>query len=176
MPLIWEVVAAVLMADFITGLVHWWEDTYGLPTWWLIGMSVIEPNIEHHENPTTILTGTYWSRNYQPIVTTLPLACLLAWMGWNVAAAGFMLAAIAGNEVHAWNHGLPMPRWAKLLQDMGVIQSKRQHGLHHRRPWDRCYCTLTNAVNPMVDPWLWRGIEWLLLVTVRRASPERRGY
>lgn len=171
-----EVVAMVLLADFITGVIHWWEDTYGLPTWWLIGMAVIEPNIEHHENPTAMLRGTYWSRNYQTIVSAAPVVALCWWMGWPVVAVAFALAAAMGNEVHAWNHGLAMPWWAAKLQEMGLLQSKRQHGSHHKRPWDRTYCTLTNVVNPVIDPWLWRVMEFVIPVPVRRGSPERRGF
>lgn len=36
------------MADFVTGVFHWWEDRYGNPAWPVIGKLVVEPNILHH--------------------------------------------------------------------------------------------------------------------------------
>lgn len=42
------VMAAFLLADFVTGVFHWWEDRYGNPAWPVIGKLVVEPNILHH--------------------------------------------------------------------------------------------------------------------------------
>jgi hypothetical protein len=147
-----------------------------LPSWPIIGSLVIDPNIEHHQNPRTILTGTFWSRNSQPILASLPIVVLLFMARLHIPALALLLACTIGNEVHAWNHGLSMPRWAQFLQEMGLIQARRQHNQHHIRPWDKSYCTLTNLVNPILDLGFWRFLEWLIPVEVKRTSPLRRGY
>ena len=56
MPTLLTIVACIFAADLITGLVHWWEDTYGDPDWPVIGEHVVRPNIEHHEFPQLIGT------------------------------------------------------------------------------------------------------------------------
>ena len=46
--------SAWLAADLVTGMVHWWEDRYGDPTWPVIGPLIVEPNIRHHADQTEI--------------------------------------------------------------------------------------------------------------------------
>src|SRR5437879_3206842 len=46
-----EIIATVLVADFVSGLVHWLEDAYGHEDWPIIGRLVTQPNILHHHNP-----------------------------------------------------------------------------------------------------------------------------
>lgn len=39
------IILCVLVADFLTGLVHWWEDAYADPRWpWPWGLLVAQPN------------------------------------------------------------------------------------------------------------------------------------
>lgn len=175
-----QILLCVLAADLLTGLAHWWEDTYGLPTWWILGPLVIEPNVQHHEQPSKFTMSTVICRNYQQVVLAC-VAWLVAWLAgiltWHWIVIGSLAAA--GNEVHAWAHR--RPRWAiaRLLVEMRVVQSPRQHADHHRPPFDRAFCTLTNVVNPVVDSiGMWRGLEWLLTgvgVYPNRCTPARRG-
>jgi len=39
------VIFAILLADLISGIFHWWEDRYGNPNWPIIGKYIVEPNI-----------------------------------------------------------------------------------------------------------------------------------
>ena len=41
----------IIVTDFLTGTVHWWEDAYGNPSWKFLGKSVVIPNLEHHQCP-----------------------------------------------------------------------------------------------------------------------------
>lgn len=177
-----EVVICFLIADFITGLVHWLEDTYGLPTWPLIGKTTIEANIEHHRKPNVIGSmGTFIYRNYEGIALAA-VATVIAWAcGWLTCSlllvAGF---AAMGNEVHAWNHRPRGSGLIGLLQDMAIVQTHWQHARHHKPPYDRNFCTLGNWVNPVLEAVrFWRGLEWVIGccgVPAKRMSPERSGY
>ena len=43
------------------------------------------------------------------------------------------------------------PSYAKLLQDRGIILSRKEHGLHHQEPFNTNYCILTGVCNPILD-------------------------
>jgi len=175
-----EIIICVIVADFLTGLIHWAEDCYGLPTWPLIGKAVIVPNIEHHQNPILLTMGTIISRNYQPFLIVLFIVFLFYMFGllsWHVLLVGFL--ASLGNEVHAWNHKPPKenPWFVNFLHDIGLIQNRRQHAKHHKIPYNKYYCTLTNFTNEVLETInFWRGLEYLLSkmgIKPKRMTAER---
>jgi len=161
------VLGCVLVADFLTGVVHWFEDTYGLPSWPLLGKAVIEPNIHHHLQPQDLANSTFWQRNYQALV---PLVVVLGLLWWFVGSGAWpimltLVLAAVGNEVHVWNHRKPSgnPWFVRFLQASCVIQTPRQHAQHHRAPYDRYFCTLTNLTNEVLElVRFWSGLEWLI--------------
>jgi ubiquitin-conjugating enzyme E2 variant len=177
----WQIVACVLAADFLTGLVHWWEDTYGLPTWPVLGQLVIEPNLEHHRKPGLMGSmNTFFDRWWQSAVLAGGV-CLLAWLAgvltWHLVTIGCL--ASLGNEVHAWSHRGGQGWLVKLLQDAAIVQSPAQHARHHRPPFDRYYCTLTNLTNAVLERIeFWRGLE--AAIGIAGIRPKRmtaeRGY
>lgn len=178
-----ELLLCLLIADFLTGLLHWIEDTYGLPSWPLLGQHVIEPNIRHHEQPGLIGTmSTIVSRNYQTMIpallATVVFVLCFGRIGYDLALIG--LLAGLGNEVHTWCHRSQNPGWIVFLQNCGLVQSPRQHAKHHRKPFTSHYCTLTNFTNEVLEATrFWRGLEWLveqtLGVSPKRMSAARRG-
>jgi uncharacterized iron-regulated membrane protein len=160
------IIACVLVADFISGLIHWWEDTYGLPTWPVIGRLVIEPNIDHHLNPG--LMGTmagFADRNYQPVLAALAvtgLAWLAGWFSWPLAAIAVM--ASLGNESHYWSHRGGNGPIVRFLHDACLVITPQQHAKHHKPPYDKYFCTITNLVNPVLERiCFWKLLESLLL-------------
>lgn len=176
-----DIVCCLLIADFITGVIHWFEDTYGLPTWPILGPHVIEPNIQHHEHPGWIGTmSNLISRNYQSVVPAIAVAGGLLYYGhWQVALT--LSFAAFGNEVHTWCHRSGNNWLITFLQESGIVQHPRQHAKHHHRPYDKYYCTLTNVVNEILEPLgFWRKLEFVILklfgVQVKRISEERRGW
>ena len=186
------ILACIFVGDLITGLVHWWEDTYGDPDWPVIGEHIVKPNIEHHEKPGLIGSmSTIISRNVQSLGSAILVAGLVLWVAfcfgtppwecWPVFLTVFL--AGLGNEVHTWNHRADRDNnvFVRFLQDSGLIQSRVQHGKHHRKPYDKYYCTLTNFTNAVLERiHFWRTLEWLILVVLRipvkRGDPKRNGY
>ncbi len=176
-----DVLCCILIADFLTGLIHWIEDTYGVPAWWLIGGPVIEPNILHHSDPLHFTMSSVLMRNYQPFAIAAASVLALAAAGfgsWQLALT--ISLASMGNEVHAWAHKRPTSSLIRLLQQMKLVISPEQHARHHRRPYDVCFCTLTNWVNPILDALrFWEGLE-LTIATLgihpKRGGIERGGY
>lgn len=173
----------VLAADFITGFVHWIEDTYGLPSWPLLGSFVIEPNIEHHLHPGFLGTMSNLAlRNYQAVVPMTGISAvalvLCGWKAWPLAAT--LCMASLGNEVHTWNHRRKNNAVIRFLQNACIVQTPRQHAKHHRPPFDTYFCTLTNVTNELLEAvGFWRRLEWLLFslfgLTTKRMSAGRSG-
>lgn len=170
----------VLAGDFVTGLVHWWEDAYAHEGWGEpLKTQVVEPNLVHHEQQTAFLAGTWFTRCWHTLFVAA-LFCFTAWcfgwLSWQLIVIA--IVAALGNETHAWAHyKAPWP--ARMLQEMGILTTPQQHARHHKAPYDRCYCTVTNLLNPPLDAMgFWRGLELIGCyagMAVRRQSPERRG-
>ena len=46
-----QVIACVVVVDFLSGLFHWLEDAYGRENWPITGTLITRPNILHHHSP-----------------------------------------------------------------------------------------------------------------------------
>ena len=175
-------VACLFAVDFITGVIHWAEDTWtALGRSKLLDAHVVRYNIEHHRKPGGIRGGTYWETNRVCIALASAIACLLALFGvhaWEVFA--IVAFASQSNQVHKWSHSANPPRAVAWLQRYGILQSPAHHAEHHKRPYATRYCTTTNFLNPVLDGTrFWRGLEWLIErcgIRVQRATPARQGY
>lgn len=149
-----QIIAGWLLADFIGGLFHWWEDRVGDVGLPILGELVIIPNRVHHINPLDFTKSSLIKRNAATWLATALVSGMWLWLAhgpsplWASATVGGLVV----NEVHVYAH-LPLkaPRWLSVLQDMGVVQSPQEHARHHRRPQDRCYCVLTDFLNPVLD-------------------------
>ena len=177
--MILTLIVCFLIADFLTGLGHWLEDTYGVKSWpWPLLEGVVIPNIEHHKNPTFIATmGTIASRNWHVVLPLAIISLVVLYFGiWQVAVVLFL--ASWGNEVHSWNHRRENNFLIDFLQDAGIIQTPQQHAKHHKKPYDKYFCTLGNMVNAVLEiTRFWRGLEWILYrafgLEVKRMTEER---
>lgn len=175
-------IACLFAVDFITGVIHWAEDT-----WTALGRSnlldtyVVRDNIEHHRKPGGIRAGTYWETNRVCIALASITASVLALCGVHVwQAYAIVLLASQSNQVHKWAHCANPPRLIARLQRLGILQSAAHHAEHHKRPYARRYCTATNFLNPVLDTIRFsRGLEWLIErcgLKVQRTTPARQGY
>jgi ubiquitin-conjugating enzyme E2 variant len=176
MQLCTGIILAVLLADFITGVIHWWEDTYGDPDWKIIGRWVIEPNIIHHQDPLFVTRGSFWSRNYQTMIPAFAITLSSWWSEgpWWLTLATFI--AGFGAEIHVWSH---RPRrdnyWAvNLLHDMCLIQTPRYHSMHHHSPFSTHFCAITNILNPVLEiTRFWTAVEHCLSCIGIKKNMER---
>ncbi len=172
-----------LAADFITGVVHWWQDAYGNPKWPIIGKFVIEPNLIHHQNPRHMLQGNYWYRVNTSVFTAVILSVtfwLLGWHSWQMVVC--LMFCSQGNEIHAMGHRTDKEngKFICALQKIGIIQTRRTHGWHHKAPYDTNFCVMTEFLNPALN-WIgfWNKVEWSLQkffkIKVLRGSAVRQG-
>jgi ubiquitin-conjugating enzyme E2 variant len=166
--------AAWVVADFLSGVVHWIEDRYGDPAWPVIGRHVIEPNILHHRDQMAFTAGGYWQRNWTTLVPAAAAAGM-AWLAGSAFLAVTFLMLSQANEIHAWAHQRCV-RPIRGLQLIGIFQSPEQHADHHRRPFDRNYCTMSDWLNPLLSrAGFWPALELLVArVTGLSPRPERQ--
>lgn len=155
------IVLAWLAADFVTAVVHWWEDRYGNPDWPIIGEYVIKPNILHHTEPRAFLAKNIFHRNWTSLVpagiASAVFACFgLWWLSLVAALCGL------GNELHAWSHQ-KCSRVVRGLQLLGFLCAQEDHAVHHERPYDRYYCVMTGFLNPVLSAIrFWPGLEQII--------------
>ena len=163
-----KIFGLILLTDLITGTVHWWEDAYGNPNWKVLGKLVVIPNLEHHEKPRKFLKDSSWSRiRLSLIIATILLAgaYFLNVLVWEVVFV--LIYASFANELHAISHRTKKEngRLIGWLQWIGLIQSKRMHGLHHTSPYNVNYCVMTCYLNPMLNKLgYWEKIERFFLL------------
>ena len=180
---LFQVLLLWIAADFITGIVHWWEDTYGNPNWPILGKHVVEPNLVHHKQPTKLLEGSYWNRINTSVFAAAIIGLVLWVLGlhsWQMIVC--LLFCAQGNEIHAMSHRPDRfnGKIVLFLQKIGIFQSKKMHRWHHKAPYETNFCIMSDFVNPVLNKvGFWRKLEWLILkifkIDVLRASDVRNG-
>lgn len=142
----------LLVADVLTGLFHVAQDK--LPTTGIRALDnfVLEPARLHHRRPLAFIDNTWTQRNLASILFVLSVGVLwLALLGPSVMLASAAVAGCFATQIHYWCHRPSQaPGWVSVLQEMGVVQSAKQHAGHHHPPHHHSFCVVTNWLNPLV--------------------------
>ncbi len=148
-----QVVLGWIIADLLSGLVHYWLDEVASENIPIIGKYVVMPNRAHHLDPLKFTRATVVKRNlaswlFVAVVSSIWLLVFGYSLIWLSATVGALLI----NEIHYYAH-LPKkaPKLVSMLQEMGMIQSPKQHAGHHRHPNNKNYCTLSDWCNPVIN-------------------------
>jgi ubiquitin-conjugating enzyme E2 variant len=176
-----QAIGVVALADFISGLVHWLEDAYGTETTPLVGPLMIRPNIVHHHYPRHFTKLNWWQSSWDLVLLGIVLIGATAWAGvltWHVGL--FVAICVNANQIHKWSHQTRAEngRVVSFLQDCWILQTPRQHALHHTDPKNTYYCPITNVLNPALEfiglwPKLEGVIEALTGATHRKDASNR---
>jgi ubiquitin-conjugating enzyme E2 variant len=154
------------VVDLISGVVHWFEDSYGHPSLPFVGRRITRPNLLHHFRPRAFVSHSWYSSSQLLLFGSLA-AIAIAWFIGKLSPM-VVLGAVLGanaNQVHKWSHQTPAENGPviDLLQRLRMIQSPRHHLRHHSGGKDSHYCVLTQLLNPVLDCFrVWRGLEWAL--------------
>jgi ubiquitin-conjugating enzyme E2 variant len=150
-------VAAMIVADFLSGLVHWGADTWGTVETPVLGSSLIRSFREHHVDPKSITQHDFIEANGNSCLVLLPLVALAfafpsapgAW--WGLFGATFLgivcFFLAATNEIHKRAHQDVPPPAFRALQRMYVFLPPSVHDIHHESPFARYYCITTGWMN-----------------------------
>eukprot|EP01110_Echinostelium_bisporum_P011456 TRINITY_DN5335_c0_g1_i1.p1 TRINITY_DN5335_c0_g1~~TRINITY_DN5335_c0_g1_i1.p1 ORF type:complete len:324 (+),score=60.69 TRINITY_DN5335_c0_g1_i1:188-1159(+) len=163
-------VLSMFVADFFSGIMHWGADTYGSLETPVFGQSIIRSFREHHVVPTAICHHDFIEANGDNCAITLPFTILAAFNSFDqdnlyaLFVHNFLLFttfwAALTNQIHKWSHTYKLPWYVSILQDYGIIISKRDHAVHHRNPFDKYYCITNGWLNPVLaNIQFWKSLE-----------------
>lgn len=165
-----QFVAAVLVTDFVSGFIHWFEDAYGREDLPVTGRWITRLNILHHHEPRRFIRNS-WLRSSWDLTLAALLVVLAAWLMGRLTWHVWVFAVIGANanQIHKWAHRTPREngRIVTWLQRLRLVQTPLHHARHHTNPKDSNYCVVTVFLNPILDcVHLWEGLELLLVHTV----------
>ncbi len=183
---VWSIAALALLtgfiaADFISGVVHWFFDTWFAPDTPFIGRAFVRTFREHHGDPTAICRHDFIETNGSNLLG----ACALVLCGLGVEPGSKLAAFFAGallftgvfvgvtSQIHKWSHSENVPSVVSFLQHRGWILSKEAHALHHRAPFSAAYCITSGWLNASLERvGFFRRLERAITVTTG-ARPRR---
>lgn len=145
----------MLVADFLSGMIHWGADTWGSESMPILGKRLLHPFRVHHLNPADFLRRRFIDTNgdvaflvtlWLVAALKIPLSSPLS-VSAAVFVATFSSVGLLTNQIHQWAHMRRAPWPIRGLQRLGIILSHEAHEQHHRPPYVQNYCIATGWCN-----------------------------
>lgn len=170
-------VAGFLLADFVSGFVHWLGDTWGSADMPILGKALVRPFREHHIDQKAITRHDYIETNGANCLLSVPVAAgalciplhpegLLGVRLFALVSIGSMIFwVMLTNQIHKWAHLEPneIPAWIRALQRLHLILPPEHHRIHHTPPFDKYYSITTGWMNwPLTKVGFFRRTERLV--------------
>ena len=160
-----EFIIGYLLADILSGVGHWFEDTVLTPentTFWPALHQISLDNQEHHKNPKRMTTSKW----QDTISTTLPFVLFLGIVlflnfGFQVWWLSTLTLLLFTNQIHKWQHMTinERPSLAGWLMYFKIIASSSHHLKHHKKPFDKNFCIITPHVNNVINLFYYFGLN-----------------
>jgi ubiquitin-conjugating enzyme E2 variant len=127
-----------LIADLLSGTVHWFCDTFFGEETPIIGRRLIQPFRDHHLRPQEITRYGLLEQDGSNYISLIPLLWLVrSWAPLGTVALlvqatllGLAIGSLGTNLFHKWAHSGDVPSWVRWLQRCRLIRwsspSKRQ--------------------------------------------------
>jgi ubiquitin-conjugating enzyme E2 variant len=163
-----------LLADLLSGLVHWGFDRYGTDKTPLLGENFVRPFRFHHVDPKDITRHDFLETNGNNCLVTIPVLAGLLWGPFDLAGntlhlifvSMFTFIAVftfATNQFHKWSHEDAPPALVAWLQERGLILAREHHQVHHTFPYESHYCITTGWLNrPLSAIRFWSTLELVI--------------
>jgi ubiquitin-conjugating enzyme E2 variant len=150
-------------ADLASGIFHHWVDNYPTAQTPVVGKMAREFQ-EHHFRTYDLLEFSLLDNCVNAGRFLAPVMAAVAATNPHYTVAAGALAFLSGGYLaqgsHRWSHMQNPPRIGKLMQNLGLAQSKKNHATHHRMPWADYYCIVNGMWNPLLSRTdFWRKLE-----------------
>ncbi|EDO41601.1 predicted protein, partial [Nematostella vectensis] len=171
------VVGGMVVADFMSGLVHWAADTWGSVDIPIFGKAFIRPFREHHVDPTAITRHDLIETNGDNCLLTLPVLSVVtakyficdqntisSWYALDCFLFSLGFFVMLTNQIHKWSHTyFGLPWWVEKLQSWHIILPKLHHRIHHVAPHETYFCITTGWLDyPLELIRFWPALEYLI--------------
>lgn len=156
MPL--AALVGILVADFLSGFVHWAFDTWGSVDTPFFGRLAIRTFRHHHVDEKAITRHDFVETNGHNFGLALPFgvsgllyidpptASLFdVFVGLSAVSTVFFVSLTS--QIHKWAHAERAPFVVQLLQRARLILSPEHHAGHHAAPYNRNYCITVGWLN-----------------------------
>jgi hypothetical protein len=178
-----QIFLGYIMADFLGGFFHWFEDTYldydsKIPLF----NGISKHNEMHHYFPRTIVGYSY----FENISTTLPIIAALFliivyFYPKSVSQNPYFYASLfifgtLTNVFHRLSHmrECELPSIILFLQNIGLLCSHTFHRTHHTQNNDSVYCPISTYLNLFLDNiGFWRFLENIIYF-ITGVKPNRK--
>jgi ubiquitin-conjugating enzyme E2 variant len=173
----WTPLAALvglLVADFLSGFVHWAFDTWGSVDTPFFGKLAIRTFRHHHVDEKAITRHDFIETNGH----NFGLAFMFSASGlvYLDAATASLLDVFAGmalaftsffvsmtSQIHKWAHMDRAPRIVQVMQRARLVLSPSHHAGHHAAPYNKNYCITVGWLNgPLRCVRFFEILEWTI--------------
>jgi len=169
-----QIFIGYLLADFMCGILHWFEDTYieyclDIP----IIRDIAKDNEMHHYFPRSILSYGYMEHMTYSLPISIFSLILLYFIDKTIFVkypyfiVTFFIFTAGSNIFHRFSHMRDCENndLVKCLQTCGLLCSHEHHSVHHKTSREK-YCVISVYNNYILDAILfWRGLEYVILCT-----------
>ena len=150
-----------LLADFITGTIHWFCDSFFDEETPIIGNFIIYSFREHHSHPLFITKDKFIEQDTTSFFIFMPFLYFATFtensylMSPNSVYGHFVLIGVCigtfcTNLFHKWAHQRNQNFLIKKLQKLGLILNPDSHKKHHA-DHSKGYCVTSGLLNPILD-------------------------
>ena len=168
-----QIIFGFLLADFLTGVFHWIEDSYlhyciDIP---FIG-EIAKDNELHHYFPRAMLSYSYWETIQVTLLITVVVLTILYpickpfFMKNIYFISSFAFFSATSSVIHRFSHmrECESNKLIFFLQKIGILCSHKFHSLHHKNSHTK-YCPIFEYNNYILDyTHFWRGLEYIVFV------------
>jgi ubiquitin-conjugating enzyme E2 variant len=178
LPVLGALFVGYVVADFMSGLVHFTFDRFFTPQTPVLGAAFVTAFRQHHSDPVDITRHGFIATNGNNSLATVPVLLALVLLPidetapWALFLSATLLwaavATFATNQFHKWAHQEKVPAVVAWLQRRHLILPKAHHQLHHTFPYASHYCITTGWLNGvLVAIGFWRTLETFLARVLR---------
>src|ERR1051325_4366286 len=103
--LVMQAIAVIFIADFVSGLVHWVEDTFWTEETPVLGGWIVKPNVLHHHDGSAFTRNNWFKSSWDLLLAGVLItgfAAALHLLSWRVWL--FVILSVNANQIHKWSH------------------------------------------------------------------------